>query len=166
MILNDKKIVIAHRGASNVTPENTLKSFKKAIELGADYIEFDVHRTKDGEIVIMHDSSTFATTGHKGSIRRMTLEELKELDCGEGEKIPTLQEVIDLAKGKIGLQIEIKAKSLADSLVSLLRSENLIESTLISSFLHLFQRIDTEAVFSVWRKSLIHHPFFPLSYFV
>ncbi len=137
MILNDTKvIIIGHRGANNVAPENTLKSFKKAIELGADYIEFDIHKSKDGKIVVMHDSSTFATTGHKGSIRRMTLEELKELDCGEGEKIPTLREVIELAKGKIGLQIEIKAKSLADSLVSLLKSENLIESTLISSFLH------------------------------
>lgn len=136
MILNDKKIIIGHRGANNVAPENTLKSFKMAIELGADYIEFDIHKSKDGEIVVMHDSNTLATTGHKGLIRRMTLEELKELDCGEGEKIPTLQEVIELAKGKIGLQIEIKAKNLADSLVSLLKSENLIESTLISSFLH------------------------------
>ncbi len=135
--MNDKKvIIIGHRGANNIAPENTLKSFKKAIELGADYIEFDVHRTKDYEIVIMHDSSTFATTGHRGTIKRMTLNELNKLDCGEGEKIPTLREVIELAKGKIGLQIEIKAKSLADSLVSLLKSENLIESTLISSFLH------------------------------
>ena len=129
-------IIIGHRGANNIAPENTVISFKKAIELGADYIEFDIHKSKDGEIVVMHDSNTLAITGHKGLIRRMTLAELKMLDCGEGEEIPTIQEVIDLAKGKIGLQIEVKAKDLADQLVSLLKREDLIESSLISSFLH------------------------------
>ena len=135
--MNDNSVVIiGHRGASNVAPENTLKSFKKAIELGADYIEFDIHRTKDSKIVIMHDSNTFATTGHKGTIKRMMLNELKKLDCGEGEKIPTLRETIEIAKGKIGLQIEIKAKGITEQLVSILREENLIDSSIASSFQH------------------------------
>ena len=72
-----KVLLIAHRGASSVAPANTLKAFSKAIELGADYVEFDIHQTKDGEIVIMHDGSTFATTGYKGLIKKMTLAELQ-----------------------------------------------------------------------------------------
>ena len=129
-------IIIGHRGASNIAPENTLKSFQKAIELGADYIEFDLHKSKDGAIVIMHDSNTFTTTGHKGSIKRMTLKELKKLNCGEGEQIPTLRETIELTKCKIGLQIEIKAKGMAEQLVSILREEDMIDSTIVSSFQH------------------------------
>jgi len=133
---NQKKItIIGHRGAKSVAPENTLKSFKKAIELGADFIEFDMHLSKDGEIVIMHDEDVFAITGKKGLIKNMSLVELKNLDCGEGEKIPTLLEVIEIAKGKIGLQCEIKAKNLTEQMVNLLRTHSLINSSLISSFI-------------------------------
>ena len=66
-------LTIAHRGASSIAPENTLIAFKKAIELKADYIEFDVHQSKDGIIVIMHDGNTLRATGHFGIIKRMTL---------------------------------------------------------------------------------------------
>ncbi|MFX1394518.1 MAG: glycerophosphodiester phosphodiesterase [Promethearchaeota archaeon] len=131
-----KVIIIGHRGANKIAPENTLKSFQKAIDLGADYIEFDIHKSKDGEIVVIHDSNTFATTGHEGLINRMTLEELKKLDCGDGEQIPTLRETIKLVKNKIGLQIEIKAKGIADHLVAILREEELIGSSIISSLQH------------------------------
>lgn len=136
--MNDNKqvLLIAHRGASKLAPENTLKAFQKAIELKADYVEFDVHGTKDGEIVIMHDDDTSRTTGQKGKISEMTLEDLKNLDCGEGEKIPTLQELISLAKGKIGLQLEIKAPGLAQKIVTLLKEADLIDSTIISAFDH------------------------------
>ena len=132
--MNDKEkmVIIAHRGASNLAPENTLKAFKKAIELKADYIEFDVHQSNDGEIVIMHDANTFRTTRHLGSIKEMTLEELKQLDCGDGEKIPTLQELIKIAKGKIGLNCEVKARGFAKQIVNILKEEEIIESTIIS----------------------------------
>ena len=130
-----KVIIIGHRGANSVAPENTLKSFQKAIDLDADYIEFDIHQSKDGEIVVMHDSNTFATTGHKGSINRMTIEELKRLDCGDGEQIPTLRETIELAKGKIGLLCDIKASGLTKKLVNILKEEELIQTSLISSFI-------------------------------
>jgi len=137
LIENKRKvIIIAHRGASNIAPENTLKAFQKAIDLGADFIEFDVHLSKDNEIVIMHDANTFRTTGHKGLIKEMTLRELKELECGQGEKIPTLQELIEICKGKINLQLEIKAKGMAKKIVHILRDADLITSTLISSFKH------------------------------
>jgi len=136
--MNEKKnvIIIAHRGANSIAPENTMKAFHKAIEFEADYIEFDVHMTKDREIVIMHDSNTYRTTGRKIKINEAILEDLKQLDCGEGEKIPTLRELIGISKGKIGLQCEIKAKGITDKVVDLLREEDIIESTLISSFYH------------------------------
>ncbi len=129
-------LLIAHRGASKEAPENTLKAFERAIELGADYVEFDVHFTKDKEIVIIHDENTFRTTGHKGLIKDMTLKEIKRLQCEEGEQIPTLQELIDLAKGKIGLQCEIKAEGMASALVDIFRNSSFIEDTIISSFNH------------------------------
>jgi len=106
MTLKKKDIlIIGHKGASAIAPENTLKAFKKAIELKADMVEFDIHKTKDGEIVIIHDSDTLSITGVQGLIKEMTLEEIKKLDAGEGEKIPTLLELIKVAKEKVGLQI-------------------------------------------------------------
>jgi glycerophosphoryl diester phosphodiesterase len=131
-----KILTIAHRGASSIAPENTLKAFEKAIELKADYIEFDVHQSKDGEVVVMHDGNTLRTTHHFGIINRMNLSELKELDCGEGEKIPTLEEVIKVAKGKIGLNCEIKARGFAKKIIKMLKESDIIDTTIISSFKH------------------------------
>ena len=129
-------LIIGHRGANKIAPENTLKSFQKSIDLKADYLEFDVHQSKDGEIVVIHDSKTKRTTGYKGEVKAMTLAELKALDAGEGEKIPTLDELLQMAKGKIGIQLEIKAPGMAQKIVDMLRSLGLIESTLISSLNH------------------------------
>ncbi|MHA2280327.1 MAG: glycerophosphodiester phosphodiesterase [Promethearchaeota archaeon] len=131
-----KILTIAHRGASSLAPENTLKAFRKAIELKADYIEFDVRQSKDREIVIMHDGNTLRITGHFGVINKMTLSDLRELDCGEGEKIPTLKEIIEVAKGKIGLNCEIKARGFTEKIIKILKESDMIESTIISSFKH------------------------------
>lgn len=129
-------LIFAHRGASNIAPENTLKAFKKAIELQADFIEFDVHQTKDKKIVVIHDGNTFRTTGRLGIIKSMTLEEIKQLDCGDGETIPTLEEVIELAKGKISLNIEVKARGFTEELVRTINKSEIIEAVIISSFKH------------------------------
>ena len=128
-------LIIGHRGASAIAPPNTLKAFEKAIELKADYSEFDIHITKDGEIVIIHDSDTFNTTGVKGLIKEMTLDQIKSLDAGEGEKIPTLQELINIARNKMGLQIEIKATNLLDNLLEILKREDLVNTSIVSSFM-------------------------------
>ena len=84
----------------------------------------------------MHDANTFRTTGYLGLIKNMTLAELKQLNCGDGEEIPTLEEVINLTTGKIGLNCEIKARGMAESIIELLREANLFETTIISSFIH------------------------------
>jgi glycerophosphoryl diester phosphodiesterase len=128
-------LIIGHKGASSITPENTLKAFQKAIELKADYVEFDIHITKDSEIVIMHDSDTFNATGVKGLIKDMTLSQIKNLNAGEGEKVPTLRELIGIARKKIGLQIEIKSKNLLDILIQILNKEDLMSTSILSCFM-------------------------------
>lgn len=109
--------IIGHKGAAGYAPENTLVSFQKAMDLGADMIEVDVHLSKDGEIIVFHDEELDRTTNGTGKIHSLTLAEIKELDAGSwyssefaGEKVPTLSETIDLIHGKMGLIIDIKSR--------------------------------------------------------
>jgi glycerophosphoryl diester phosphodiesterase len=99
-------------------------------------IEFDVQLTKDGQLIVCHDENIKRITGKEGLIAQMTLKELKNLDFGEGEKIPTLRELVELTKNKIGLNCEIKVKGIAKPIIELLKGYDVIESTIISSFLH------------------------------
>jgi glycerophosphoryl diester phosphodiesterase len=108
-------MVIAHRGFSGAAPENTLAAFRKAIEIGSDMIELDIHLSKDGRIVVIHDETLERTTNGRGKVVDHTLTDLKKLDAGSpfggqfaGERIPTLEEVLDLAKGRVLVNIEIK----------------------------------------------------------
>ncbi|MFX0029186.1 MAG: glycerophosphodiester phosphodiesterase [Candidatus Hermodarchaeota archaeon] len=139
-------MIFAHRGANKLAPENTLKAFKKAIELTADFIELDIHVSKDGELVVAHDYDLHRITGKDGYIKDFTLKQLKSLNFGEGEKIPTLQEVIELVKGKINLNCEIKVKGITTKVVNLLREYHIIDEVVVSSFLHnellKFQKIE------------------------
>lgn len=98
---------IGHRGAAGYAPENTLLSLQKAIDMGVDGIECDVHVCKSGEAVVIHDATLNRTTNGKGKVANHTLAQLKKLDAGEGEEIPTLEEYITALKGRI-LFIEIK----------------------------------------------------------
>lgn len=129
-------LVIGHRGASANAPENTLKAFKKAIELKADYIEFDVQETLDGELIIAHDKDIKRITGHDGIISKMTLNELKMLDFGESEKIPTLEEIVKLTKNKIKLNCEIVVKGITEMVIEILRKWEILDTTIVSSFIH------------------------------
>lgn len=115
---NPKIMVTSHRGYSAVAPENTLPSFEAAIDAGADCAELDVQLTKDGVVMLTHDTNLKRTTGKDANIYDLTYEEVKQLDAGsffsekfKGTKIPSLQEVMDLCKGKIRLNIEIKPSS-------------------------------------------------------
>lgn len=104
--------VIAHRGASAYEPENTLRAFRRAIELGADMSELDVHLSRDGHLIVMHDETVDKTTDGHGAIRDMTLGDLERLDAGQGEHVPTLQSVLDLACQfpPHGLYVEMKGE--------------------------------------------------------
>jgi len=127
---------MGHRGASKIAPENTLKAFKEAIRLKADSVEFDVQETLDGEIVIIHDDNTLRTAGTEGIVNQMTLVELKKLNFGNGEQIPTLLELIELAKDKISLNCEIKVEGIAKKVIQIFQDADILDSTIASSFLH------------------------------
>ena len=138
-------VVMAHRGASAVAPENTLAAYAKAVEMGADYAELDVRQTKDGAIVLMHDKTVHRTTGVKGFVWDLTLEDLKQLEAGSwfgeefrGEPIPTLEEVIRLVKGRMKLNIEVKISEnepgIAQRVVDIIHAANFSRDCMITSF--------------------------------
>ncbi len=127
--------IIAHRGASLFEPENTLRSIKRAIEMNADFVEVDVRMSKDYELVVMHDADITRTTDDRGLVKDLTLQELKKLDAGNGEKIPTLDEVINLVKNRIGLVVEIKEPGTEEKVIGKI-TENKLKKTIITSFYH------------------------------
>jgi len=134
-------IKVGHRGAMGYEPQNTLRSFAKALELGVDMVELDVYVCKSGEVVVIHNEQTSKTTSGKGNVSELTLTELKEFDAGKGEKIPTLKEVLDLIDAKIDINIELKGERTAEPAAKIL--EEYIKNTswtsenfLVSSFNH------------------------------
>lgn len=112
---------IGHRGAMGYAPENTLASFSKALEIGVDGIELDVHLCQSGEVVVIHDDRVDRTTNRKGKVREMTLQDLKELDAGDGQRIPTLIEVLDFVDRRAIIDIELKAEGVAGAVADILR---------------------------------------------
>jgi glycerophosphoryl diester phosphodiesterase len=134
-----KTKIIAHRGASAQAPENTMKAFQLALDYGADGVELDVMLTADNEVVVIHDVTVDRTTNGSGRVAEMTLEEIQELDAGEGEKIPTLLQVLEQFGGKFLINIELKNySSIFDSLpievAKILNSHKHAEKILVSSF--------------------------------
>jgi len=126
---------IGHRGARAYEPENTLRSFKKALELGVDAVELDVRRTKDDKIVVIHDAEVDRTTNGKGSVSELMLQEIKELVTEKGEKIPTLEEALDFLDKKVKILIELKETGLEEKVLSLIREKGLETNVIIVSFL-------------------------------
>ena len=136
-------IFIAHRGASGKghSPENTLSAFKEAINIGSDCVECDVHCTKDGQLVVIHDGTLNRTTNKKGAIAEMTLEEVRQADAGSwfsssftGERIPTLRELLDLTKGKVITVIEIKPENITDKVVREVEKADAVNEVILQSF--------------------------------
>jgi glycerophosphoryl diester phosphodiesterase len=116
----DEFIIIAHRGASGDWPENTLLAFQKALAGGAQWLELDVHLSADEKLVVIHDESLERTTNGSGQVARQTFAQLRQLDAGLGEKIPLLEEVLDLAAGRAKINIELKGLGTAKPVVDLL----------------------------------------------
>lgn len=113
--------VIAHRGAHQGIPENTLAAYRKAIELGADFVEIDLRTTQDGHFVSVHNRTVDAYTqdGTSGKVRDLTLAQLKALDIGsrvdpkwKSERVPTFDEILTLCKGRIGIYLDLKDASI------------------------------------------------------
>lgn len=136
-------VSIAHRGASGRghSPENTLSAFREAIKIGVDCVECDVHCTKDGQVVVIHDSTLNRTTDKKGAVADMVLEEIKKADAGSwfnkafsGERIPTLAELLELTKGKVITVIEIKPNNITDKVIREIESASAEGEVLVQSF--------------------------------
>ena len=127
--------VIGHRGCA-YEPENTIRAINRAIELGVDAVEIDVHFSKDNELVVIHDERLDRTTNGKGMVKDFTLEELRRLDAGKGEKIPTLQEVIDTCRGKVQLLIELKALGSEGEILKKVEDNRFKDDVYIISFWH------------------------------
>jgi glycerophosphoryl diester phosphodiesterase len=113
--------VIAHRGEHLTHPENTLPAFQAAIDAGADFFELDVRTTADRQLVLMHDGKVDRTTNGTGSVRAMTLDQIRALDAGvkftpefAGTKVPTFEEALHLARGKIGVYVDCKEVAPSD----------------------------------------------------
>lgn len=140
---------IGHRGAAGHAPENTLAAIRKGIELGADLVEVDVRRTRDGELVVMHDKRVDRTTNGTGYVANMTLPELRRLDAGEGQRIPTVAEVLEAADARTGLMLEMVAQDIANQLYALVRETRFRGTVIYASFLHAellaIRRADGEA---------------------
>ncbi|MDI3418250.1 glycerophosphodiester phosphodiesterase [Streptomyces luteolus] len=125
-------LTIGHRGVMGVEPENTLRSFVAAEQGGLDVIELDLHLSKDGALVVMHDAQVDRTTDGKGPIAEKTLAELRALDAGRGERIPVFEEVLDAVKAP--LQAEIKDVAAARSLAEVMHRRDLVSRVEVLSF--------------------------------
>ncbi len=142
-------LVVAHRGGAALAPENTLVAFDNALKIGVEMVECDVHLSKDGELVVMHDPNVSRTTDGTGQIGSLTLAELRKLNAaakfGNGawaaQPVPTLAELLDLVKGKAGIQIEIKTTAgktrypgIERKVVDLVNARGMADRVLIISF--------------------------------
>ncbi|MFI6863029.1 glycerophosphodiester phosphodiesterase [Streptomyces sp. NPDC050421] len=125
-------LTIGHRGAMGVEPENTLRSFAHAEQAGMDLIELDLHLSKDGALAVMHDADVDRTTDGKGPIAEKTLAELRELDAGQGERVPVFEEVLDAVRSP--LQAEIKDVAAARTLAEVMRRRGLVDRVEVISF--------------------------------
>ncbi len=142
----------AHRGNSDEFPENTLRAFQSAIELGVDMIECDIHLTADQQLAVIHDHLLERTSDGRGLVRDQTLAELKTLDAGSwkdarfrGERIPELSEVLQLARGNVGVAVEVKNlplhyEGIERRLVDLLQREGMVEQVIVIAFDHRILR--------------------------
>lgn len=125
--------VEAHRGASGTEPENTLRAFERAIELGVDWVECDVRLTRDGYLVLMHDESVDRTTNGTGKVSEMSLKELRALDAGKGEPVPVITELLELCKDRVFIFTELKLKEAVEPLLSEIKRIGMQDQVVVSS---------------------------------
>lgn len=148
----NQPLVIGHRGAASIAPENTWASFRTAIEEGADGIELDIHLSADGKLIVIHDDTVDRTTDGSGEVWKMTAEELRKLDAGawfderfRGERLPLLEEVFALVPPGLLINIEIKGSyggKLEEELSRMLDAEGRSHRVVVSSFDHkILQRL-------------------------
>jgi glycerophosphoryl diester phosphodiesterase len=142
-------IRLAHRGFSGLYPENTLLSFQKAIDEGVEFLEMDLHLTRDRKVIVMHDESFERTTNGKGWVWDVDLKDTRKFDAGQGQHLPTLLEVIELVRpSKVRLCLELKfepftrdplrsepeALETTAEVIKILRQKNFVDRVVVTSF--------------------------------
>jgi glycerophosphoryl diester phosphodiesterase len=134
-------IRVAHRGASAYAPENTISAFRKAIEIGVDCIELDVHICRSGEVIVMHDDTLDRTTNLSGKISEMTLEEIRRADAGawfdeefRDEPVPTLEEALEFIGDEAVTVVEVKDEWIAPQVVEIIERMKAREKVVVISF--------------------------------
>ena len=145
-------LFVGHRGAAAYEPENTIRSFRAAVDLGANAVELDIRATKNGKIVVIHDSKVNRTTDGKGKVCKLTLSEIRNLDAGMDETIPTLQEAVAWAKGRTTLLVEFKEPGLEAKAVKIFKGNRDILAisffpTVLEELKRLDSRIETGLLF-------------------
>ena len=125
---------IAHRGASAYEPENTLRAFERAVEMGATMLELDVHLSRDDQPIIIHDPDLARTTNGTGRAADLSLAQIKLLDAGLGERVPTLSQVIDLARDRVQLYLELKDQRAPAPVVRALQEAAFVDQVVLCSF--------------------------------
>ena len=126
--------VVGHRGAAAVLPENTVKGFQYAIDLGVAFVECDVHLTSDNHLIVMHDATVDRTTISSGPIRELSFETIRGLDAGDGEQVPTLSEVLAVSKGKVTLLCELKGEGTEHAAVDAVKEQGMSDEVVFTSF--------------------------------
>lgn len=138
--MKNKPLILGHRGYRKKFPENTMLAFAKAYKFGADGIECDVQKTKDGEYIIFHDDELSRITGRKGIVSDTTYTIIKKLDAGKGEHIPRIDEFLDFIPRDKFINIELKEETLtpadSEAIRAMLEARGLKDNILISSFMH------------------------------
>ena len=126
---------IGHRGARAYEPENTLRSFKRALEIGVDAVELDVRKTRDDQLVVIHDPDVKKTTNGKGLVNELTLKEIQGFSTEKGERIPTLKEAFAFLDKKVKILVELKEAGIEEKVLALIRENSLQKNVVIVSFL-------------------------------
>lgn len=132
----NKPLRIGHRGAAGHVLENTLGSIEKAIELGVDYVELDLRLTRDGHVVVLHDATVDRTTNSCGRIKDLTLAEVKRIKTKDGQHVPTLEEVLKVTDGRVGLMLELKIRGLAKPVTEIMLQRGFSRPVIYASFHH------------------------------
>jgi len=127
-------MVVGHRGAAGLAPENTLGGFRLALELGVDAVECDVRLTRDGHVVLCHDPTVDRTTDGSGLVAELDLRSIRRLDAGGGERVPLLAELLELLKGRCLLLCELKAEEVTAPAVEVVLNAGMAAEVIFISF--------------------------------
>ena len=127
---------VGHRGAAGSAPENTLAAIRKGIAIGVDYVELDVQRTRDGQLVLMHDKLVDRTTDGTGAISLFSRDEIERLNAGAGERVPSIKEALSEANGRVGLILESITPGIGVEIHRAVSSFDFDGPVIFSSFLH------------------------------